>query len=108
VAYSNEVKSAWGVDAKLIEERGAVSSEVAQAMATAVRLGLGADIGIGITGVAGPTEIEGKPAGTVYIAIDDSKRQWLVCANYPPRRPDVKRWAALSALFELRRALLEL
>ncbi len=108
VAYSNEVKSAWGVDAKLIEERGAVSSEVAQAMATAVRLGLGADIGIGITGVAGPTEIEGKPAGTVYIAIDDSKRQRLVSANYPPRRPDVKRWAALSALFELRRALLEL
>jgi nicotinamide-nucleotide amidase len=108
VAYSNEVKSAWGVDAKLIEERGAVSPEVAQAMATAARLRLGADIGIGITGVAGPTEIEGKPAGTVYIAIDDSKRQRLVSANYPPRRPDVKRRAALSALFELRRALLGL
>lgn len=107
VAYSNEMKSAWGVDAKLIEERGAVSPEVAQAMATAARLKLGADIGIGITGVAGPTEIEGKPAGTIYIAIDDGRKRRLISGNYPPRRPDVKRWAALAALFELRRALLE-
>lgn len=107
VAYSNEMKSAWGVDAKLIEERGAVSPEVAQAMATAARLRLGADIGIGITGVAGPTEIEGKPAGTIYIAIDDGRKRRLISGNYPPRRPDVKRWAALAALFELRRALLE-
>jgi len=106
VAYSNEMKSAWGVDAKLIEERGAVSPEVAQAMATAARLRLGADIGISITGVAGPTEIEGKPAGTIYIAIDDGKRRRLISGNYPPRRPDVKRRAALAALFELRRALL--
>ena len=108
VAYSNEMKSAWGVDAKLIEERGAVSPEVAQAMATAARLRLGADIGISITGVAGPTEIEGKPAGTIYIAIDDGKRRRLISGNYPPRRPDVKRRAALAALFELRRALLGL
>ena len=107
VAYSNEMKSAWGVDAKLIEERGAVSPEVAQAMATAARLRLGADIGIGITGVAGPTEIEGKPVGTIYIAIDDGRKRRLISGNYPPRRPDVKRWAALAALFELRRALLE-
>ena len=107
VAYSNEMKSAWGVDAKLIEERGAVSPEVAQAMATAARLRLGADIGIGITGVAGPTEIEGKPVGTIYIAIDDGRKRRLISGNYPPRRPDVKRWAVLAALFELRRALLE-
>ena len=108
VAYSNEMKSAWGVDAKLIEERGAVSPEVAQAMATAARLRLGADIGIGITGVAGPTEIEGKPAGTVYITIDDGGKSRLISANYPPRRPDVKRRAALAALFELRKTLLRL
>jgi nicotinamide mononucleotide (NMN) deamidase PncC len=75
-------------------------------MAKAVRIKLEADIGIGITGVAGPSEIEGKPVGTVYIAIDAGKKKNSFSTLYPPRRPEVKRRAVVSALFKLRQLLL--
>ena len=105
VAYSNEAKIAWGVDAELIARHGAVSPEVAEAMATAARLRLAADIGVGITGVAGPDELEGKPAGTVYIGIDDGKTKKAIFGNYPAYRLQVKLRATTAALFELRKAL---
>jgi nicotinamide mononucleotide (NMN) deamidase PncC len=75
-------------------------------MARAARERLGADVGIGITGVAGPEELEGKPVGTAHIAIDDGKETRLVEGRYPPLRHQVKRRATYHALFELRRALL--
>jgi PncC family amidohydrolase len=58
VAYSAQTKAAFGVDAKLLAQKGTVDPEVAAAMAKAARLKLEADIGIGITGVAGPSEID--------------------------------------------------
>lgn len=105
VAYSNEVKVVYGIDARLITEYGAVSAEIAQAMAETARLCLGADIGIGVTGVAGPNEIEGKPAGVVYIGVDDGKSKRVIKGNYPGDRARVKRRATTEALFELRKML---
>lgn len=108
VAYTNEAKVYYGVDAALLERHGAISPEVACAMAEAVRHRLGADIGVGITGVAGPDEVEGKPVGTAHIAIDDGREKRLIRGTYPPLRHEVKRRATNHALFELRRTLLSI
>lgn len=70
VAYDNALKTdVLGVDAELIATHGAVSEEVGAAMARGARDRLRADVGIGITGVAGPGSEGGKPAGLVYVAI---------------------------------------
>lgn len=69
VAYATELKAELlGVDPALLADRGAVSAEVAGAMAAGVRARLGASFGVATTGVAGPDPAEGKPVGTVYIA----------------------------------------
>ena len=107
VTYTNAAKIANGVNAELIERHGAVSPQVAADMARAARNGLSADIGIGVTGVAGPAEMEGKPAGTVFIAIDNGKKSKLIEGRYPPLRHQVKRRAVYHALFELRKLLLK-
>jgi len=72
VTYSNDSKErVLGVPAKLIEKHGAVSSEVALAMAEGVRKVSGSDIAIATTGIAGPDGgTPEKPVGTVFIAID--------------------------------------
>jgi nicotinamide-nucleotide amidase len=70
VAYAAEVKTtALGVDAGLIAERGTVDAAVAVAMAVGTRDRLGATYGVSTTGVAGPDASEGKPPGTVHVAI---------------------------------------
>lgn len=70
VAYAPEVKTtALGVDAGLIAERGTVDAEVAAAMAQGARERLSATYGLATTGVAGPDPSEGKPPGTVHVAI---------------------------------------
>ncbi|MFG2432381.1 CinA family protein [Streptomyces sp. NPDC048590] len=69
-AYATPLKrDVLGVDGTLLAERGAVDPEVAQAMATGVRRVLSADWGIATTGVAGPGAQDGKPVGTVFIAV---------------------------------------
>ncbi|GAG58051.1 unnamed protein product [marine sediment metagenome] len=108
VAYSNEALIAYGVDAGLIYDYGVISSEVAQAMAEVARLRLEADIGVSITGVIGPDELEGKPAGTMYIGIDSSQNKKTIRGNYPGDRFRVKRLVTVAALFELRKMLLAL
>ncbi|MFF3350266.1 CinA family protein [Streptomyces sp. NPDC002779] len=70
-AYATELKHrVLGVDAGLLERRGAVDPQVAAEMAAGVRKVLGADWGIATTGVAGPEEQDGKAVGTVYVAVD--------------------------------------
>jgi nicotinamide-nucleotide amidase len=71
VCYSNERKTAWAdVPAELIAAKGAVSSEVAVALAEGIRRRVGSTLGVGITGIAGPGGgSEEKPVGTVYIAL---------------------------------------
>jgi nicotinamide-nucleotide amidase len=70
VAYAPDLKSALlGVDPALIAERGTVDADVAAAMARGARDRLGATYGLATTGVAGPDPSEGKPAGTVHVAV---------------------------------------
>ena len=107
VSYTNEVKTAYGVDAAIIEAHGAVSPETAQAMAQACRERLGADVGVGVTGVAGPDESEGKPPGTVHIGIASSQGKKTFSRNVPGTRELIKRRAVIAALFELQRYLQE-
>lgn len=106
VSYSNRMKESWGVPSELIDRYGAVSAEVALAMATAVRKLMDANIGLSVTGVAGPDPLEGKPVGLVFVGIDDGKKARAVKGNYPPPRPQIKRRATVAALFELRKTLI--
>ena len=108
VAYSNEMKTEFGVDAVLIAEHGAVSAEVAQDMALAARNRLGADVGVGTTGVAGPEDLEGKPVGTVYIGVSNGTITRSIRTGFPQHRRRIKQYAAMNALNELRRLLLDL
>lgn len=80
IAYDNAIKTGLiGVDANLITGHGAVSEAVAAAMARGVRERLDADVGVGITGVAGPgTEEEGKPVGLVYVAVATPEAERVV------------------------------
>ena len=105
VAGSDEALVACGVAPGLIAEYGMASSEMAQAMAGAARSSLGADIGISTTGVAGPTDIEGRPEGTVYIGMDDGNTRRAIRGKYPGDRSRVKRQATTAALFELKKML---
>jgi nicotinamide-nucleotide amidase len=116
VVYSNVVKTAEaGVPAELIEAHGAVSQEVAEALASGAREQLGADIGIGITGIAGPGgETPGKPVGLVWLSVagpvlDAGVPRLLTrSVNLPGGRADVRDRATTVALHLLRRALLDL
>lgn len=103
VTYSTPLKEQMGVPGEILAEHGAVSEQTARAMAHAVRIRLGTDFGIGITGVAGPAEQEGKPVGTVHIAVEGP--QGCVVSNgagWRASRGDNKRLSALSALNLLR------
>ncbi|MGW0534544.1 CinA family protein [Streptomyces sp. NPDC003032] len=69
-AYATDLKrDVLGVDGTLLDERGAVDAEVARQMAVGVRKALGTDWGIATTGVAGPEAQDGKPVGTVFVAV---------------------------------------
>ncbi|MCU0302288.1 MAG: nicotinamide-nucleotide amidohydrolase family protein [Candidatus Nanopelagicales bacterium] len=69
VAYASDVKAdVLGVDPTLLARTGAVDAEVALAMAEGVRDRLGATVGVGTTGEAGPDSASGQPVGTVHVA----------------------------------------
>ncbi len=77
-AYSAQIKHEMlGVPQNILEQYGTVSSRTAAAMADGVRRISGAAIGVAITGVAGPAPSEGKPVGTVHIALANEQRVWL-------------------------------
>jgi PncC family amidohydrolase len=92
VAYGNESKTReTGVPSDLIESVGAVSREVAEAMAAGVAHRFGADIGIGTTGVAGPGGgTPEKPVGTVYVAIASQKGRLSYPLHLPGDRDAVR------------------
>lgn len=108
-AYSPEIKrQVLGVPDEILENQGAVSPETAGAMATGARRVGGADIGIGITGVAGPDPSEGKEVGTVYVALADERRVWVkkVFAGHGTEdREQIRNAATLYALDMARRYL---
>jgi nicotinamide-nucleotide amidase len=107
VAYSNRAKvELLGVPEPLIAEHGAVSEAVAVAMADGVRRLAGSDIGVGLTGIAGPGGgSEAKPVGTVAVAVSGpGARQVVQTWRFPGGRTLVKLFASTAALDALRRA----
>jgi competence/damage-inducible protein CinA-like protein len=107
VAYANEVKvRQLGVPADVIELHGAVSPEVAAAMASGVRNQLGADVAIADTGVAGPGGgTAEKPVGLVYVAAETPDASRVLDFNYPADRQAVRSRAAVAGLHLVRRLL---
>jgi nicotinamide-nucleotide amidase len=105
VCYSNDLKTAWAdVPADLIQSKGAVSPEVAQALAQGIRRRIGATLGIGITGVAGPSGgSPEKPVGLVYIALADANGSRDRTLRFPGDRERIRWHASQAALDMLRR-----
>ncbi len=108
VAYANEAKIAHlGVAPELIARHGAVSAEVARALAAGARGKFGADYGLGITGVAGPGGgTAEKPVGMVHVAVAGPKEIRHALYNWPAERSAVKLRGAKAALNLLRLMLL--
>ncbi len=99
VAYAADVKVALlGVPASVVAEAGTVDPRVARAMAEGARLRLGAAWGISTTGVAGPGPAEGKPEGTVHLAVAGPRGTVTRALRLKGTRDDVRRAAAAAAL----------
>ena len=107
ICYSNALKTNLaGVPATLIEEHGAVSQPVAQAMAEGIRARTGASIGVGITGIAGPTGgSREKPVGLVFIGLADERGTQVREFRFPGNRERVRLWATQMALEMIRRRI---
>jgi nicotinamide-nucleotide amidase len=105
ICYSNVLKTKLaGVPTNLIEKHGAVSQPVAQAMAEGIRARTGASIGVGITGIAGPTGgSREKPVGLVFIALADERGTQVREFRFPGNRERVRLWATQMALEMIRR-----
>ncbi len=108
VCYSNESKiSRLSVNPETIHDFGAVSEETAREMAEGIKLTSGADIGVSITGVAGPDGgTEEKPVGLVYIAIARNGKTEIKSFNLPGDRQRVRTRTVVYALDFIRRELL--
>jgi len=108
VVYSNALKTQFAnVPKELIEKHGAVSREVAAALAEGIRHRCVSSYGIGITGVAGPTGgTDQKPVGLVYIALAGEEGTQVVERNFPGDRKRIRWFATQQALEMVRRALL--
>jgi nicotinamide-nucleotide amidase len=109
VAYSNEAKIAMlGVGPDLITTFGAVSEPVAQSMAEGIRDRAKVDVGVGITGIAGPTGgTDSKPVGMVCISVVTPQQTVVRTFRFPGNRELVKTFAAFTALDMVRRIILE-
>ncbi len=100
VAYSNAVKEhELGVPADVLDAHGAVSAQVAVAMAEGVRSRLSTDLGVAVTGVAGPDGgTEAKPVGLVYVAVAGGGEPSVRRFQWPGDRTENKRDSARAAL----------
>lgn len=108
VTYSNETKiKLVGVKRETLEEYGAVSRETAAEMAVGVRERAGVDIGLGITGIAGPTGgTAEKPVGLVYFGLADANGAMTFRRQFTGNRSENRLWATETALDLLRRLIL--
>jgi nicotinamide-nucleotide amidase len=100
VCYSNEMKTAWvDVPPEMIATKGAVSSEVAIALADGIRRRVGSTLGVGITGIAGPGGgSEEKPVGTVHIALASATGMRERALRFPGDREMIRMQASQAAL----------
>ncbi|WP_088286595.1 competence/damage-inducible protein A [Kineosporia sp. A_224] len=103
-AYANTAKTALlGVPAALVAEHGAVSPQVADAMADGARAAFGADVGIGVTGVAGPGGgTPERPVGTVHVAVAGPTGRRARTLHLPGDREQVREITVTAALHEVR------
>ena len=108
VSYSNELKTSLvGVPAELIEAKGAVSAEVALALAKGIRKTTGATLGVGVTGIAGPGGgTPEKPVGLVHIGIADERGPRERRFQFPGDRERIRMHATQTALDSVRRYFL--
>jgi nicotinamide-nucleotide amidase len=108
VVYSNDLKTLFAdIPPLMIEAHGAVSKEVALALAENIREICNADIGVGVTGVAGPGGgTEEKPVGLVYVAVTNGHKQEVVQRRFFGDRDRIRRWASQQALDLVRRMLM--
>src|ERR1700728_4644353 len=103
--YSNELKSSMaGVPVELIESKGAVSAEVAMALASGIRKRTGATLGLGVTGIAGPSgATTEKPVGLVHITIADERGQREIPIQLPGDRERIRQFSIQRSLDLVRR-----
>jgi competence/damage-inducible protein CinA-like protein len=108
VVYSDPLKTAFAnVPPDLIAKHGAVSAEAAAAMAEGIRKRTGATLGLGVTGIAGPTGgTEKKPVGLVYFAVSDAQKTDSYNRTFRGDRDRVRQWASQQALDLIRRKLM--
>ncbi|HEV2274280.1 MAG TPA: competence/damage-inducible protein A [Acidobacteriaceae bacterium] len=108
IVYSDALKTTLAdVPASMIEEHGAVSREVAGALADGIRRKTSATFGIGVTGIAGPAGgTEEKPVGLVYVAVSDGKQTDVVERRFGGERETIRSWASQQALDLVRRRLM--
>jgi nicotinamide-nucleotide amidase len=107
VVYSDQLKTAFAdVPPDLIAAYGAVSAEVAKALAIGIRLRTGATLGLGVTGIAGPAgATETKPVGLVHIALSDAQKTESIERTFRGDRDRVRQWTTQQALDLIRRRL---
>jgi nicotinamide-nucleotide amidase len=107
VVYSDALKTSMAsVPVELIAKHGAVSAEVAKALADGIRSRTGATLGLGVTGIAGPTgATESKPVGLVHIALSDAQSTDALERTFRGDRDRIREWAAQQALDVVRRRL---
>jgi len=108
IVYSNELKTELaGVPADMIERHGAVSHEVAAALAEGIRYRCDSTLGVGITGVAGPAGgTPEKPVGLVFHALASDSGTEVVQRNFPGDRKRIRRFASTMALDMIRKKLM--
>jgi len=108
VVYSNALKTELaGVPAEMIDRHGAVSREVAAALAEGIRYRCESTLGVGITGVAGPTGgTAEKPVGLVFHAVSSDTGTEIIQRNFPGDRKRIRRFASTMALDMLRKKLM--
>jgi nicotinamide-nucleotide amidase len=108
VCYSNDLKSAWtGVSPDVIEAKGAVSAEVAVALAEGIRRNTRATVGVSITGIAGPGGgTPEKPVGLVHIGLADERGTKERAFQFPGDRERIRNFATIGALDMVRRHFL--
>jgi nicotinamide-nucleotide amidase len=108
VVYSNELKSEFAdVPPSVLERHGAVSKETATALAEGIRERCDTTLGVGVTGIAGPTGgTPEKPVGLVYIAVSDGKQTDTVERRFSGDRNRIRAYAAQTALDLVRRKLM--
>src|SRR5271156_3708550 len=108
VVYSNELKTEFaGVPPYMLAEYGAVSREIAAALAEGIRQRCGSTIGVGVTGIAGPGGgTEDKPVGLVYIGVADEKHTEVIERRMGGDRERIRHWSTQQALDMVRRRLM--